>query len=372
MPKHILITGGTGALGRCMVRALLHQSDASLVLLVRQSDGIASVPELLDAYLQMEPTRQLVHRIRIVHGDVLQPGMGVAESDGAMLQASVDAIIHAAAMTRFDEKREVCQAINVAGTQEVLRWARHCARIDRIAFLSTAYVSGRRTGLILENDRVHDAGFVNPYEESKYDAEAVIERAQRDLPISIYRMSTILGDSVTGKVDRFAAPHFTLRLLWLGLVPMVPGTPDFAVELLPSDYAARTVAALFLEHFSPGQRFHIVAGPDRCWTLDHLIDVARDTFAALNPGWEHRGYPKPSLVDAETYRLFIRTVEEAGNPLFRQVLTQLHSFSEQLLCPKRFDARNLTAAIPDYLQRLPRLEEYFPKVLAYCVRNDWT
>jgi long-chain acyl-CoA synthetase len=297
--------------------------------------------------------------------------MGMAEADSSRLRGSVDAILHAAAITRFDKDLATCRATNVGGTLELLRWARSCRLVARIAFLSTAYVAGRRTGLILERDRAHNAGFVNSYEESKYDAEAVVELAQRDLPISIYRISTILGDSVTGRVDRFSAAHFALRLLWLGLVPMVPGSADYPVELLSSDYAGTTVAELFMDHFLPGQCIHIVAGRDRCWTLERVIDVAHSTFASLSPEWKRRGYSKPPLVDAETYQMFMQSVEETGNPLYRQVIAQLHSFSEQLSCPKEFDMTGLVVAIPEYRRSFPRLEEYFSTVLEFCVRNEW-
>jgi long-chain acyl-CoA synthetase len=311
---------------------LLEISDAALTLLVRGNDAALSPGEYLDRYMSAAPA-SFADRIALVRGDVTEPGLGMAEADSRRLLGQVDAVLHAAAITRFDEDLAVARATNVDGTTELLQWSRRCSHLDRIAVLSTAYVAGRRTGLIRETDRVHDAGFVNSYEASKYDAEAVVEEAQRVLPISIYRISTILGDSSSGRVDRFTAPHFALRLLWLGLVPMVPGSPDFPVELISSDHAARVVADLFLSRFVPGQRFHVVAGPERCWPLQRVVDTAREAFAELSPDWRRRMYPSPALVDADTYRLFTESVRDTGNVLFQQVLGQLHSFSEQLLYP---------------------------------------
>lgn len=370
IPRHIFITGGTGALGRCIVRTLLETSDASLTLLVRGGSPADSPDEYLERYVGAARPSQ-VHRIALVCGDVTQPGLGMAEADARRLHGEVDAVLHAAAITRFDEDLAVARATNVGGTVELLRWARGCSRLDRIAVLSTAYVAGRRTGLIRESDRAHHAGFVNSYEESKYLAEAAVEEAQRDLPISIYRVSTILGDSCSGRVDRFTAPHFALRLLWLGLLPMVPGSPDFPVELIPSDHAASVVADLFLARFKPGQRFHVVAGPEGCWPLQRVIDAARETFSALSADWRRRAYPSPSLVDADTYRLFTESVQDTGNILFQQVLGQLHSFSEQLLYPKTFDITEIAAALPGYQALVPPLDDYFPRVLEFCLRKEW-
>ena len=372
MSERILVTGATGALGRCLVSALLQRTDAALSLLIRGGSVPMSPSRYLRQYLDRSEDDDAARRLEVLHGDIRCPDMGLSPRDTRRLQREVTAVVHSAATTRFDGDVETSCATNVDGTAAVLDWARQCIRVDRIAFVSTAYVAGRRTGLILESERAHDVGFVNPYEESKYRAEALVETLQAALPISVYRVSTVFGDSTTGQVHRLAAPHYALRLLWLGMVSMIPGTPDYPVELVPSDYAATVIAELFTGRFQPGQRFHVVAGVNRCWPLAKVIEAAYEAFATLDSSWGRRGYSRPSIVDGETYELFTESVYQTRNPLFRQVLVQLHSFSEQLLSPKEFDTTEIRAVLPDYELAMPPLEEYFSRVIAFCARKGWS
>jgi hypothetical protein len=53
------------------------------------------------------------------------------------------------------------------------------------------------------------------------------------------------------------------------------------------------------------------------------------------------------------------------------VLGQLHSFSEQLLYPKTFDITEIAAALPGYQALVPPLDDYFPRVLEFCLRKEW-
>jgi long-chain acyl-CoA synthetase len=366
----IFVTGASGALGRRIVREILRRGNGRLIVLARAAPG-RTATAVVDNVLGPGQDEAVIGRVRVVSGDVTRPDLGMESAEARGLQKTVTTVVHAAAITRFDQPLAVCRQVNVAGTAVVLAWARSCRRLARFAFLSTPYVAGRREGLILESEREHNAGFVNAYEQSKYEAEAMVEEAWNELPIVVYRTSTILGDARDGRVDRYAAPHFAFRLLWMGLAPMFPGSLEFPVDLVPGDYAGGIVASLLLDAFQPRTRFHIATGADRSVPLGRVIDLAFDTFTSLDAAWSRRGYVQPVAVDSATYEMFRQTVERTGNPLYRKVLGQLDSFSEQLVWPKEFDTSNVVAAIPDYVSAMPRFEDYFPKVLGFCIRHDW-
>ena len=50
-------------------------------------------------------------------------------------------------------------------------------RLDRFVHFSSAYVSGDRTGVILEEELEEGQSFRNVYEGSKYKAEVLVRRA---------------------------------------------------------------------------------------------------------------------------------------------------------------------------------------------------
>src|SRR5260370_10177099 len=147
----------------------------------------------------------MIRRIRLVRGDLTKDRLGLPSAVYADPARSVAGVVHAAAPTRFDLVLAEARRVNVIATEHLVRFAKHCRNLNRFALLSTVFVSGRRQGRILESERAHRAGFVNTYEESKYEAEACL--ASSDLPYVIYRLSTLVRDRQTGFTSHFTTPH---------------------------------------------------------------------------------------------------------------------------------------------------------------------
>ncbi|MCV4932392.1 SDR family oxidoreductase, partial [Escherichia coli] len=84
---------------------------------------------------------------------------------------------------------------------------------ERYNYISTCYVAGLRRGRILESELEHNAGFRNFYEESKYLAELSVEQLKPDLPITIFRPSVVVGDSVSGETAKYDGIYYLIRYL---------------------------------------------------------------------------------------------------------------------------------------------------------------
>lgn len=63
-------------------------------------------------------------RVSVVAGDVSLPGLGLSDADRTRLKEEVTVVFHVAATVRFDEALPLAAAINVRGTQEILRLAK--------------------------------------------------------------------------------------------------------------------------------------------------------------------------------------------------------------------------------------------------------
>jgi thioester reductase-like protein len=360
----LLITGSTGMAGREITRFLLRNTDCQLTLLLHDTGHGLSRQRLLRDLFRLEPAPPLIHRIRLVRGDLTRDRFGIADDVYADLTNSVEGIIHAAATTRFDLALIDARRVNVGATEKVVRFAKRCPNLARFGLLSTVFVSGRRRGRILESERAHSAGFVNTYEQSKYEAEAYLESSE--LPYVIYRLSTLLGDSQSGFTSHFTTPHHALRVMHLGLASLVPGLPDYSVDLIPTDWAAATLVNLFLNRFEAGRVVHLVAGPTRSYSLAQVIDQSYDLLAELDPAWKARHYPKPAIATQAAFQLLVRSAEQAKDPLMTTVLGTLKYFTEQFSYPKDFDATNLDGADP-----APDIRDYYGRVVAYCLRTKW-
>jgi nucleoside-diphosphate-sugar epimerase len=355
----VLLTGATGVIGRHLVACFGETTD--IVGLTRDPDAPAA--------------RSLVqsgHRVRLVRGDVTRDGLDLDASELATLRASVTDVIHCAANTTFTTPLDEARAINVEGTRRVLALARECQHLLRVMCASTAYVAGRRRGVIMEADATADeGGHVNSYEQSKYEMESVVRQAMSDLPVSIARFSTIIGHSQTGRVDGFNAIHHALRLFYRGLAPMVPGELTTPVDLIPSDFAAPALHHLVTRAFEPGQTYHLCAGAEHSCTFDQLLDVTVNVFERSRPSWRKRRVERPAVVDRETYALFVRSVQESGNVVLAEATLAVQTFADQLAYPKVFDTTGATRALAASGVRLPSVLDYYDKVVSYCVETNW-
>ena len=355
--RTILVTGGTGALGAELVSRLARGSHASVVVLTR---GTArSRPAL-------PPT------VEMLTGDLhCGPTFGLHPSEAATLRERVTDVVHCAADTTFNRPLAEARATNVAGTQAVLAFAKECPHLERMACFSTVYVAGRTTGCFAEQDVGGADGFVNSYEQSKAEMEAVVRDAMRELPIAMYRLSTIIGNSRTGEVTGLNAIHHALRLLYQGLAPMVPGQETGLVDLIPVDFAADASHYLFEHEFSTGATYHLCAGAAGSATLGALLDATMAAFERYRPAWRKRSIARPAIVALDTYELFVRSVEEAGNQVLLQATRAVQAFAYQLAYPKVFDNRHAGVVLARAGIAAPTVLEYYDRVVRWCVEKNW-
>jgi nucleoside-diphosphate-sugar epimerase len=354
MRQTVLITGGTGMVGQELLPKICSQ------------DGVERVIVLTRSTPQPPSSR----KIQVLRGDVSEPDLGLQEASRQSVARDVTTIIHGAAETSFDLELRAARAINVGGTENVLRFAANCPRLNALCHLSTVYVAGKRTGVIREDDLEHDCGFVNTYEQSKYEAEQLLRSQVNQLPIAILRLSTILGHSASGVVTKSAAIHSALRFFFHGLAPLVPGNGESPVDLIALEYAADSVARLSLQQFIPGSTWHICGGSD-AFSLDEFLEQSLQLFYKNRPAWRKRAIEKPAVVSLKTFDLFVKSVEELGDSVLKNSLSVLKSFAPQLAYPKRISDADTQRVLQRSGVARPPIRDFYPKVIRFLLENNW-
>lgn len=245
------LTGATGLLGTEVVSQLLHTTDAAILVLVRAATADAAAKRLRSLWCD-DPTLSAAvgRRVVPVVGDIT----GTAP-EGGVLDA-VTHVVHCAAETGVQQSREELWRINVEGTRHVAEWAAAMPRLKRFTYVSTAYVAGTRSGIILENDPL-PGSFYSLYEQSKAQAERVVRATS--LPLTVCRPGMIVGNSQTGRTRNFNTVYYVLKLMLQGKLPLLPIARRQTVNVVPVDYVARQVVALTLHPEAEGQTFHLVA-----------------------------------------------------------------------------------------------------------------
>lgn len=252
----VLVTGFPGFIGaRLLPRLAELRPGARFMCLVqpRFRDLAEASREGLTA-----ENPQLEGRLDLVPGDITEPWLGLGETEARHLAGSLTAAYHLAAVYDLAVTRELGMKVNVLGTRNVLSFLHATPRLERLHYVSTAYVSGTAKGTFRETDLDRGQSFKNFYEETKFLAE--VDVAASGLPVSIYRPAIVVGDSRTGETAKFDGPYFTL-----GAMEKVPspglflkvGSGRSPANLVPVDFIVEALARLSTDDASRGVTYHL-------------------------------------------------------------------------------------------------------------------
>lgn len=264
-PKRIFLTGATGFIGAFLLHELLQQTpEASIYCLVRSANaesGKQKIRKNLERYSLWN--EELNSAIIPVIGDLAQPSLGLSEQQFSELASVIDVIYHNGAFVNLIYPYTELRAANVLGTQEILRLASQI-KLTPVHFISTLDVfqspAYSEMKAILEQDELaHCEGLSDGYAQSKWVAEKLVMTARdRGIPVSIYRLGTIIGHSKTGVSQTNDLICRMLKgFIQLGSAPDL----DLMMTLTPVDYVSSAIVHLSRQQASLGKAFHLL-NPD--------------------------------------------------------------------------------------------------------------
>jgi len=358
MPTHetVFVTGATGLVGGGVLKRMLG-GDPQLraYVLVRDELRWRAASRRLGS---------LADRVVPVQGDLTARRLGIEYWTRHRLAREVTMIVHAAADTSFSRPLAQARLSNAEGTREMLSLARHCGGLRRFAHVSTAFVAGRQVGMIRERDNGNAEGWVNSYERSKYDAEALVRDSGVDWVI--FRPSTIVCTGVEGSIPQINAVHRALRVYHRGLAAMMPGARSDLLDVVTADYVNDSIARVTVNPSAARKTLHLCAGRGAL-PLGELVDGAYELWAR-DPIWRNRGIEKAVLTDLETYTLFANSVIETGDARLGAVLSCLSHFIPQLALSKQFDT-----TVADKLNgcTAPPVRSYWSAMLTQLLNGNW-
>jgi nucleoside-diphosphate-sugar epimerase len=197
---------------------------------------------------------------KIIVGDITKPLLSITSEEQGILQRNITHVYHLAAIYDLAVPRDVAQKVNVNGTENVNEWVKRLPNIERYIYFSTAYVVGNREGILYETELIAPEGFKNHYEETKYEAEVLVQMLKNEVPTTIIRPGIVKGHSHTGETIKFDGPYFIMNFLdRLKFLPLIPrlGKGEAFVNLVPIDYIIQ--ATTYLSHLdsAAGKTYHL-------------------------------------------------------------------------------------------------------------------
>ncbi len=256
-------------------------------------------PDQVICLTHREPV--LARGVETVRGNIEEKRLGLADDAFRALASRIGCVVHSAAATKFSQPAAKFVRTNIDGTRHVLELAR--AAGAPLYFVSTAFVHPVRDP--------SGAAASNAYEESKRSAEEIIGSSGH--PATIVRPSVVVGDSMTGEIERYQGFHLILDLVLRQRASLLPGVADAYIDFVPQDVVADFILSL-VRAGVVNRDFWLTAGA-RAPRLGHLIDLAvADASRLLG-----RPLAAPRLVGPEAFERFAHRTILATQPAAQRI-----------------------------------------------------
>jgi NAD(P)-dependent dehydrogenase (short-subunit alcohol dehydrogenase family) len=253
-----LLTGGTGLIGRQLLRRLVARKGAKVYVLVRPG-SVGRLAALTSNLIGGD-------RVTPLMGDLTRPDLGLSAETRQDLHGTIDHLVHLAALYDMTADEGRNEQVNVVGTERVVGLAEEL-EVRCLHHMSSVAVAGDASEPFDED--MFDIGQDLPsaYHRTKFASEQAVRKS--GVPWRIYRPSIVVGDSVTGETDKVDGPYYFFPALsWVAQLPGSGKLPLVAPDLghsnvVPVDYVATATDALMHRRGLDGRAFHLVHPKDQ-------------------------------------------------------------------------------------------------------------
>ncbi|KAL6841044.1 hypothetical protein ACP4OV_029013 [Aristida adscensionis] len=319
--KNFLITGGTGFLAKALIEKILRTNPdvGKIYVILKGRNTEEAIKRLQNELVDTELFKclQKIHgkeyhsfvarKLVPVIGDIREANLGIGPELMNEITESVDIIVHSAGNTNFHERYDVAMDVNTLGPFRLMSFAQRFQRLKLFLHMSTAYVNGRRQGVVLEkpfrlgdtiakeleclNYSEHDGaeldmeaeikltlgsgrqnhdspsfykemvdlglqratlhGWHDTYVFTKAMGEMVINSMRGEIPVVIIRPTIIestLKDPFPGWIQGNRVADPVIINYGKGLTTCFPSNPDCVLDLIPADMVVNATLASMAKH----------------------------------------------------------------------------------------------------------------------------
>ncbi|XP_059055271.1 putative fatty acyl-CoA reductase CG5065 [Achroia grisella] len=346
--RSILLTGGTGFMGKVLVEKLLYSVPdlGNIYILMRPKRGKSVTQRiedmqrlaLFDRLRQERPSA--LKKIKAIQGDVLFENFSLSNVDIEELSKEVSVFFHFAATLRLEAPLKDNVNMNTSGTVRALNVARRLKNLAIFVHLSTAFCYPDYESL---GERMHApparpedvmriiewlddkqlaaltpsllGGHPNCYTYSKRLAENVVEKAYEDLPVVIARPSIVcptVTEPVTGWVDNLNGPVGLMLAAGKGVIRTMLCDGSLFAQVIPVDTAINAVIAIGMYEATKKEKsptipvYNLNNGHQNPTTWGEVLDIAKyygRKYPLEWPLWYPNGDITTNRVMHEFYRV---------------------------------------------------------------------
>ena len=130
MVEKIFLTGGTGSLGRELLKELLEKTNFEIILLIHDKGKKLKKEELFEL-LKLNKKTDYLKRVSTYKGDITKKNLELERKDYNKLVNETSLVLHAAALTSFNLPLDKIRKVNVEGTRNLLKLVGKCKNLRK-------------------------------------------------------------------------------------------------------------------------------------------------------------------------------------------------------------------------------------------------
>jgi thioester reductase-like protein len=361
MKKRYLVTGATGLIGSYLLKMLLQDGHKVYVLARGNSDynakrRVENILNFWDKTLLVKHSESL----KILEGDIVKKNLGSEKNADFLHKVGIDEVFHCAATTEFNRSFKEIRKVNIDGTKNVLDFCIKYSKngfFKKINYLSTAFVCGDYRGVFKESNLDVRQNFVSSYEQSKFEAEKLIEKYRENgLWIDIFRPALVIGESKTGKTFSFHQSFYQVLHIWdLEIFTYFPGK-NIAINVVFVDELCESIIKITFNGKERNKNYHTF--PQKRVSLEMILNISSEILKFKKPKLIGRddfikkeitpvqslllknnifNYNNDAILDSHSTNSFLERCDFKFSNLTRSKLEKLIDFSTKIGYLKKYD-----------------------------------
>jgi nucleoside-diphosphate-sugar epimerase len=275
-------------------------------------------------------------------------------------------LFHVAGDTRFTPSDLALQRqVNIQAAVNVINACK--GKIATAVQVSTAFVAGKRTGLIRESELNCGQDFRNSYEKSKFDAEVLLTEhcREHDVPLVIVRPGIITNDRASGRASTFT--HLNALVEVVNRIQehyrisdgqvvskriRLMADPDARPNLAPVDSIIPPLLQIAESSAAPGKTFHLCHPNPQ--SIVQLMEMICEAFQ----------------VKGKLALEFLESIPRPRSRTEEMILRSLRPYAPYLNSRSEFDLSHSRSIVPDYDSYFTPLDvSYIRKIVEFQSRN---